>query len=753
MSDELNLVRDLAVILISAGVFTIISKALKQPLILGYIIAGFLIGPHINFFFNISSAEAVHQWSEIGLIFMMFGLGLEFSFKKLLKVGSGALVTAGTKFLGVFVIGFIVGQALSWTVMESIFLAGLMSMSSTAVVLKSYEDMGLKDKPWAGLVFGTLVVEDLIAILLMVLLSTLAVSNQFAGGELAGAMAKLLFFIILVFVVGIYLIPTLLKKARKYVNDEILLLVSIGLCFAMVSIASAAGFSSALGAFVMGSIMAETIESEHIEHLVSPIKDLFGAIFFVSVGMMIAPEVILHNWLIILLLAVLVIATHIFFSASGILLTGNGLENSVQTGFSLAQLGEFGFIIAGVGVSLGVMRDFIYPVIVAVSVITTFTTPYMIRLAGPSHEWLLRKLKPRTLARIEQMESHAASSAAEKSDWHKLLSAYFLRIFLYSVILIAIMIASRAWLEPLVGRLMPDASGFLKNLVAVGITLVVMSPLLYGLAVNKGATDVYARNLMKAKPANRWPILGLLLGRFFLALGYVLAVISTHFELAGWSVVLLLVGGMVFFLFSRSRMRSRAVSMESQFFDNLHAKELQERKSKPVTSSIRAKMGGYDVHLEAIKVSADSTLVGRQLKDIPFRAETGANIIKITRGSRSILIPAGDEFIYPGDSLLAVGTKDQLAALKKMMADAVADAEAAEEPAFDVRSVQLKADSYLVGRSLKSVDMRKFACMVISVMRGGEIITNPKPDFVFAEGDLVWIAGELASADYLISSE
>ncbi len=753
MSDELNLVRDLAVILISAGVFTIISKALKQPLILGYIIAGFLIGPHIKFFFNISSAEAVHQWSEIGLIFMMFGLGLEFSFKKLLKVGSGALVTAGTKFLGVFVIGFIVGQALSWTVMESIFLAGLMSMSSTAVVLKSYEDMGLKDKPWAGLVFGTLVVEDLIAILLMVLLSTLAVSNQFAGGELAGAMAKLLFFIILVFVVGIYLIPTLLKKARKYVNDEILLLVSIGLCFAMVSIASAAGFSSALGAFVMGSIMAETIESEHIEHLVRPIKDLFGAIFFVSVGMMIAPEVILHNWLIILLLAVLVIATHIFFSASGILLTGNGLENSVQTGFSLAQLGEFGFIIAGVGVSLGVMRDFIYPVIVAVSVITTFTTPYMIRLAGPSYDWLLRKLKPRTLARIEQMERHSASSAAEKSDWHKLLSAYFLRIFLYSVILIAIMIASRAWLEPLIGRLMPNVSGFLQNLVAVGITLLIMSPLLYGLAVNKGATDVYARNLMKAKSSNRWPILGLLLGRFFLALGYVLAVISTHFELAGWTVVLLLVGGVIFFLFSRSNMRNRSVSMESQFFDNLHAKEMQERKSKPVTSSIRSKMAGYDVHLEAIKVSADSTLVGRQLKEIPFRAETGANIIKITRGSRSILIPSGDEFIYPGDSLLAVGTKDQLAALKKMMTDAVAGAEPAVEQEFDVRSVQLKADSYLVGRSLKSVDMRRFACMVISVMRDGDIITNPRPDFVFAEGDQVWIAGELASADYLISSE
>ena len=302
MNEELNLVRDLAVILVSAGLFTIISRALKQPLILGYILAGFLIGPNVKFFFNISSAEAVGQWSEIGLIFMMFGLGLEFSFKKLLKAGSSALVTAGCKFVGVFVLGFVVGQAMSWTLMESLFLAGLLSMSSTAVVIKSYDDMGLKGKPHAGMVFGTLVVEDLIAILLMVLLSTMAVSNQFAGKELMFALAKLVFCIVLWFLVGIFLIPTILKKAKPFINDEILLLVSIGLCFAMVTLASSVGFSSALGAFMMGSILAETIESEHIEQLVKPLKDLFGAIFFVSVGMMIAPDVILDNWLIILIL-------------------------------------------------------------------------------------------------------------------------------------------------------------------------------------------------------------------------------------------------------------------------------------------------------------------------------------------------------------------------------------------------------------------------------------------------------------------
>ena len=750
MSDELNLVRDLAVILISAGIFTIISKALKQPLILGYIIAGFLIGPHVRFFFNISSAEAVHQWSEIGLIFMMFGLGLEFSFKKLLKVGSGALVTAGTKFIGVFVIGFIVGQALSWTVMESIFLAGLMSMSSTAVVIKSYDDMGLKDKPYAGLVFGTLVVEDLIAILLMVLLSTMAVSNQFAGGELVGALAKLVFFIILVFVIGIYLIPTLLKKAHKYLNDEILLLVSIGLCFAMVSIASLAGFSSALGAFVMGSILAETIESEHIEHLVSPLKDLFGAIFFVSVGMMIAPDVILHNWLVILLLAVLVILTHIVFSATGIMLTGNGLENAVHTGFSLAQLGEFGFIIASVGVSLGVMRDFIYPVIVAVSVITTFTTPYMIKLAGPAYALLQRKLPESTLTRLNQMERTSNSSAAERSDWHKLLSAYFIRIILYSVILVALMIASRTLLEPLVGRLLPDLSKFVQNLVTVGITLIVMSPLLYGLAVNKGSADVYAKRLLKAKSSNSWPIMGLLLGRFFIAIAFVLVVISTHFDLAGWTAVLLIIGGVVFFLVSRSRVRERSTSMESKFFDNLNAKETQARRNAPVTASIKAKMAGYDIHLDRIKVSADSSYIGKMLKEIPIRDESGANVIKISRGTHNILVPDGNVTVYPGDELLAVGSEEQLSALKELFKASLIEAPDGNME-FNVEPVEIKEDSYLNGMSLKSLDLRKSNCMVISVLRGDEMIINPRADLVFNTGDIVWIAGDIASVNYLMS--
>ncbi len=748
MEEELNLVRDLAVILISAGVFTIISKALKQPLVLGYILAGFLIGPNVDFFFGISSNEAVHQWSEIGIIFMMFGLGLEFSFKKLLKVGSGALITAGSKAVGVFVLGFVVGQAMGWTSMECVFLGGLLSMSSTAVVIKSYEDMGLKNKPYAGMVFGTLVVEDLIAILLMVLLSTMAVSNKFAGGEMLFNLGKLAFFLILWFLVGIYVIPTLLSKARKWLNDEILLIVSIGLCLGMVTFASAVGFSSALGAFVMGSILAETTESEHIEKLVGPIKNLFGAIFFISVGMMVSPSVIAANWFIILILALLVIVTHILFSAFGVVITGGGLENGVHTGFSLAQLGEFGFIIAGVGVSLGVMREFIYPVIIAVSVITTFTTPYMIKLAAPSYNFLLRKLPQSWLKRLSQSEGRPQKrSSAEKNDWQNLLKAYFLRILMYGVIILAISIGVKVYFEPFIVKTFPSWSPILQKSVIAGSTLLLMAPFIYGLAVSRGSLNLYAPRLIKAKQGNVWPILGLILARTFLAIGIVISVISSHFNLSGWVTLLIIAAGVAFFLFARRSMHKYSF-LEQRFFQNLNTKEEQQMRLRPVSSSIMKKMAGHDVQTREMVISPDSAFVGRKLEDLHFRLETGANIVKISRGRQSILIPWGDTLLYPGDVLVAVGTASQLDALREKIDASVSDAPV-ESPDFEVITITLRETSYLTGKTLRSAKLRDRQCMVISLLRGEQFITNPKPDFEFEPGDIVWVAGETSACESL----
>ncbi|MBO4611417.1 MAG: cation:proton antiporter [Bacteroidales bacterium] len=748
MSEELNLVRDLAVILVSAGVFAIISKALKQPLVLGYLIAGFLVGPNIDFFPGISSQEAVSQWSEIGVIFLMFALGLEFSFKKLLKVGSTALVTAGTKFLGTFILGFIVGQALSWSLMESIFLAGLLSMSSTTVVLKVYDDMGLKTKPYAGLVFGTLVVEDLIAILLMVLLSTLAVSNKFAGGEMLFNLAKLVFFLILWFLVGIYVIPTLLKKTKRWINDEILLLAAIGLCFLMVTLASAVGFSSALGAFVMGSILAETIESEHIMKIVSPLKDLFGAVFFVSVGMMISPAVIAQYWYIILILVILVYVSLIGFASAGVILTGKGLENAVHTGFSLASLGEFGFIIASVGVSLGVMREFIYPIIIAVSVITTFTAPYMIKLADPVYKLLNERLPAKWLAHLNPTEE--MRTVAEQSEWKKLIKAYVLRIVLYGVVILAIAILSRIALEPALTKFFPDWSDFIHNLVTVGITLAVMAPFIYGLGVNSGSISQSAGKLLREKDSNKWPLLGLILLRAFLAVGVIAAVISSHFSLACWSIVLILVAGVLVFILARYFVRHNS-SLESRFLANLNEKEEAEARKKPVSSSVQKKMGAYNVKIESLVVSQDCSYAGQKLGDIHFGLNTGANIIKIVRGSRSITIPGSNVMIFPGDELITVGTQEQLDAMRRMLSDAElpAPAGASSDADFTVMPIVLGPQSYLTGKTLRSCNLRDYHCMVISVLHGSEFTTNPKPDYIFEEGDTVWLAGEKSSCDWL----
>ena len=751
--EEANLLKDLALILISAGVFTIISKALKQPLILGYILAGFLVGPHMGLFPTVTSTTTVSEWSEIGIIFLLFALGLEFSFKKLLKVGSSALITAITQCVGMFILGFMVGEAMGWSSMESIFLGGMLSMSSTTIIIKAYDDLGLKEKPFAPLVFGALVFEDLIAVVLMVLLSTLAVSNKFAGGEMLMGLGKLVFFLILWFLVGIYLIPTLLKKAHKYLNDEILLVVSIGLCFVMVTLATLAGFSAALGAFVMGSILAETLESEHIMHLVRGIKDMFGAIFFVSVGMMVDPHVIGEHWAPILILTITVMLGILFFSTSGAIVAGQGLDNAVHAGFSLAQLGEFSFIIAGLGVSLGVMRDFIYPVIITVSVITTFTTPYMIKAGTPAYQYLLRKLPQQFVHKINSFSGQdKKNTAAAQNEWKRLLKELALRMLLYGVVLIALNLGSHLFLDKFLNSRLDGLTPFVRNLLSVVITLAVMSPFLVGFALSGNQINRSSIKLIKARRSNVWPVISLALLRILIAMGFVISVIATHFNLAFWTILLIFISGVAFFYIGR-RSISKFTIVEDRFMANLNEKEQQQRRMAPVSSSVSDKMSRYNVKTDLLTISADSLYAGKPLRELPFRHKSGVNIVKIVRGSRTIMIPTGNEVIFPFDKLLAVGTKEQLTEFRKDMTENVyqPDASATEALApreFQLDSITLKDDSWLTGKTLRETDMRSYGCMVISVVSDGQVTTNPKPDYRFKSGDTVWLAGEKSACEW-----
>lgn len=751
MSEEFNLVKELALILISAGLFTVISKALKQPLILGYIVAGFVVGPHLGLFPGFSGSETVHQWSELGIIFMLFSLGLEFSFKKLFKIGSSALTVAVAQFLGMFTLGFVVGSALSWTMMESIFLGAMMSMSSTAIIIKAYSDMGMKNCSHAPLVFGALVFQDMIAVLLLVLLSTLAISDKFAGSEMILGLAKLAFFLLLWFIVGIYLIPTLLKKASAYLNDEILLIIALGMCFGMVTLANLAGFSSALGAFVIGSLLSETLQGEHIHKLTQSIKDMFSAIFFVSVGMMVDPQIIAQYWQIILLLTVVAMLGIVLFATSGALIAGQGLERSVLCGFSLAQLGEFSFIIASLGFSMGVLREFIYPVIVAVSVITTFTTPYMIKAGQPVYRLLVRIIPENRLKKLDKVHNkETANTQAERKEWKLLIRSYALRIVLYGVILSAILMGSEMWLDGFIGQLVPESwSETVKNIITVSVTLIVMLPFLVGISFMGKQVSQSSRKLIKEKTSNYWPILSLSLFRLFIAIAFVVAAISSHFNLSYWTIVLIVIFGLSFFFIARKQMKLFS-TIERRFIENFNFKDEYTRKMTPVGTAVNDKLSNFDIHTQIFTMSADSTFVGQKLKELPFRNDLHINIVRIIRGHRSIYVPSGNECLYPFDQLVVVGTSAQLSQFETIFQqeqNCTADSNASNSE-FKLEPILLQQDSYLTGKKLSGIDMRSYGCMVISIIRDGKVSTNPSPDTVFAQGDIVWLAGEKSACEW-----
>lgn len=746
MSEELNLVTELAIILIAAGVFTVISKALKQPLILGYIVAGFIVGPNLGLFPQFSPGS-VHVWSELGIIFLLFGLGLEFNFKKLLGVGSSAIIAALTICFGMFMTGLLTGAVLGWGNLESTFLGGMMSMSSTTIIIKAYDDLGMKNAPHATLVFGLLVVEDLLAVLMMVLFSTLAVSNQFSGVDMLLSLGKLVVFLVLCFLVGIWVLPTLLKKARNYISDEILLLISVGLCFLMVILANKAGFSSALGAFLMGSILSSTIEGERIEHITINLKNLFGAVFFVSVGMMVDPAVIGQHWGVILVITLVAMTGILVFSTTGVLLSGKNLDTALKVGFSLPQLGEFSFIIAGLGCSLGVLRDFIYPVIISVSVITTFTTPYMIKAATPVSAWLHKKLSPRILSvlnRRDQLSEH--TNKAEENLWKTLVKKLLIRISIYGIILFVIILGAKAYLPLAFGKIFPNMAHWLVKSLEILITLCVMVPFLGGIAFNGKNLKEYAATLAKKDPRAKIPLLGIIFFRIFLAITFVSSAIMSFAEIGGWFLFIIYVLLVLLFVLMRMR-KLKFTRLEDKFFRNLNEKEELGRSRAPVSSLIRSKMEGYDVHIRHFTVSQDFALIGNTLREMPFRHKSGVNIVKIQRGSRSILIPGGNEVIYPGDVLVIVGTESQLDSFETLMKAQTAPAAQSDED-FNVENIILGAEAELVGRRLSDTNMRAAGCMVVSVERSGVLHTNPGKDFVFEEGDSVWLAGLQSSIDW-----
>lgn len=742
MSQIPTLISDLAVILISAGIVTLVFKWLKQPVVLGYIVAGILAGPAIESIPTVSDVESIRIWADIGVIFLLFALGLEFSFKKLVQVGGTAVIGAVTVVIGMMTLGYTTGLALGWGHMNSLFLGGMLSMSSTTIIFKAFDDLGLRNQRFAGVVFGILVVEDLFAVLLMVLLSTLAVSKHVEGMELLDNVVKLGIFLLFCFVIGIYLIPSFLKKAKRFLNEETLLIVSLGLCLGMVIIATKAGFSSALGAFVMGSILAETIDAERIEHLIKPVKDLFGAIFFVSVGMLIDPHLLWAYKVPILFLTIVVMAGQIFFASFGVLLSGQPVKIAIQSGFSLAQIGEFAFIIAGLGLSLHVTDQFLYPIVVAVSVITTFFTPYMIRLAGPAYK-LAEKTIPASWGRFLERYASGSNTIRQKSAWHKLLKALARIVGTYTAVTLVLIFL---WLRFVTPFITARITGIQGNVLALILILTIIAPMLRAIMMKKNHSEEF-QQLWNDNKYNRGPLVSLIVLRILLCIGLVMLPVMRLLNVT-LGIMLAVAGAVIAVAIFSKKLKKQSILMERHFFTNLAARETELEKRAPISHRFANHMLERDLHLADFEVRQNSPSMGKTLKELNFRQKCNVNVVTIIRGEKRINIPGGDERLYPFDKLVVVGADSDLEVFRNYLVERYRQSAAnrpSEYQEVKMEQIRISPGSRLIGRTILESGIRdRAACLVIGIERGHRSIKNPPPATVFEEGDIVWLVGEQA---------
>lgn len=739
MSEGSTLISDLAVILICAGFVTILFKWLKQPVVLGYIVAGILTGPACPITPTITNPESIQVWADIGVIFLLFTLGLDFSFKKLMKVGGTAVTGAITVVTGMMFVGYGTGLALGWGHMNALFLGGMLSMSSTTIIFKAFDDMGLREQRFTGVVLGILVVEDLFAVLMMVLLSTLAVSKQVEGMELLNSVVKLGVFLLFCFVIGIYLIPSVLKSFRKYLNDETLLIVGIGLCLCMVLIATKAGFSSALGAFIMGSILAETIEAERIERLVKPVKDLFGAIFFVSVGMLIDPTLLWEYKLPIIILTLIVMGGQICFGTFGVLLSGQPLKIAVQSGFSLAQIGEFAFILASLGLSLKVTDHYLYPIVVAVSVITTFFTPYMIRFAEPAYKHLEAHIPAHWLQALEHYSS-GTRTIHQQSDWHQLLKALLRIVATYTSVSVVLIFVWLQYISPWIVARIPGWQG---NLLSLVLILLLISPMLRAIIMKKNHSIEFQK-LWNDNKFNRGSLVSLILLRILLCIALVMIPINQLLNVAVgylWLVAALI----IFYIIFSKKLKKRSILMERRFFSNLAAREMEEEKHATINPNFANHMLERDLHLADFEVKQNSLSIGKSLKELNFRKICNVNVVTIIRGDNRINIPGGNERLYPFDKIIVAGSDEDLEHFRTYVEENlhVHTPIPTDTQEVSIEQFQVQKGSKLVGCSIQESGLREHAkCLVIGIERGTSSLKNPQPSTVFAEGDLVWVVGE-----------
>ncbi|WP_294634181.1 cation:proton antiporter [uncultured Bacteroides sp.] len=738
MSHLATLINDLALILICAGVMTLLFKKLKQPLVLGYVVAGFLASPHMPYTPSVMDTANIQTWADIGVIFLLFALGLEFSFKKIVKVGGAAIIAACTIIFCMILLGIAVGTGFGWQRMDSIFLGGMIAMSSTTIIYKAFDDLGMRKKQFTGIVLSVLILEDILAIVLMVMLSTMAVRHNFEGTEMLESIGKLLFFLILWFVVGIYLIPELLKRCRKLMSEETLLIVSLGLCFGMVVMAAHTGFSAAFGAFIMGSILAETVEAESIERLVKPVKDLFGAVFFVSVGMMVNPAMIVEYALPIIVITLAVILGQSLFGTLGVLLSGQPLKTAMQCGFSLTQIGEFAFIIASLGVSLHVTSDFLYPIVVAVSVITTFLTPYMIRLAEPASNFVDSHLPERWMNFLDRYASGSRTMNHE-SLWKKLMFALTRITIVYSIVSIAVVALSFRFLVPLFQAHLPGIWGRLLSAVVV---ILFIAPFLRAIMIKKNHSIEFV-TLWNDNRANRAPLVATIVIRILIAVSFVMFVIAGLFEISVGLLLGVAVLLVTMMILSR-QLKKQSIMIERKFFQNLRSRDMRAEYLGEKKPEYAGRLLSRDLHLTDFIIPGESEWAGKTLAELNFGKQYGVHVVSILRGRKRINIPGASMRLFPEDKIQVIATDEELNLFGEAMDKAAAlEADVIEKSEMILRQFCITADSPFLGKTLRESGIReRYRCLIAGVEREGEALHAPDPHEPFMEGDVVWVVGE-----------
>ena len=745
MSELPELVQDLALILVVAGFVTLLFKKLKQPLVLGYIVAGFLVSPHMSYTMSVVDKDDIQTWADIGVIFLLFSLGLDFSIKKILKMGASPIIAACTIIFSMMLLGVIVGHSFGWKEMDCIFLGGMVAMSSTTIIYKAFSDMGLTQQGFASTVMSVLILEDILAIVMMVMLSTVASGNSPDGVQLLGSIMKIGFFLVLWFVVGLFAIPLFLRSVRKILNSETLLIVSLGFCCLMAVISTQVGFSAAFGAFVMGSILAETVEADKIIRLVDPVKNLFGAIFFVSVGMLVKPQVIVEYAIPILLLVITILVGQALFGTLGYLLGGQTLKNAMRCGFSMAQVGEFAFIIATLGKSLGVISEFLYPVVVAVSVITTFLTPYMIRAAEPCYNVLIKHLPKRWVRRLTHIQTNSAGESASTNNlWKVLMKKMIFNTLIYGILSAAVIAIMFSAALPICRNLSIKWTGshWIGNAVCGFLTILFIAPFLRSIVMKQNHSEAF-KELWTDRRINRLPLTATILARVLIALSFIFYVCNYLTRFKNALMIAVAVGLLILMLLSRW-LKKRSITLERLFIQNLQSRDIEAQKQGKKKPLFANHLIDRDIHIANLELPDDSLWAGKTLYSLKLRNRFGVHISSILRGSQRINIPNGGTILFPGDKLQAIGDDEQLTKLSKAMkAELQPTITDIEKHEMKLRSFTISKTSPFIGKTLKDSGIRdEYNCMVVGVDEGQQKLTLITPSRCLQAGDVLWVVGE-----------